>query len=77
MRKVKGTMTYGEWMGEVNKLIVSTVGMGVDDLEDWDSRVHYAEGASPAEGALECLREQSLIDDVALFNYGAMLGVEP
>lgn len=54
------SMTYDEWIYKVNRILLGLIGMSTRDLEDWLSRDTYDSGATPAEGAEECLRSQDM-----------------
>lgn len=51
-------MTFEEWMRQVNRIIAKKLGgMTQDDLPDWNSRDCFDSGATPEDGANECIEE--------------------
>ena len=41
--------TFGEWMNKVNRIVVSAIGVGVNDLPDATWRDYYDDELSPQE----------------------------
>ncbi len=48
--------TFDQWYARVNQLVLSKLGIGVDDLADWNSRSAYDDGLEP-EDCLEIIAE--------------------
>ena len=48
--------TFEQWYARVDRLVMSKLGLGVDDLADWDSRGAYDDGLEPEE-CLEVIAE--------------------
>jgi len=48
--------SFQEWYGRVDQLVMSKLGLGVDDLADWNSRDAYNDGLEP-EDCLEVIAE--------------------
>lgn len=43
------------WRHQVSQILLRKIGLGLDDLADFDSYNTWRDGASPAEGALAAL----------------------
>jgi len=54
------TETYEQWMGHLDDLVVSMVGLSILDLADFPSRDWFEGGATPMEAARELLEEEGL-----------------
>jgi hypothetical protein len=48
---------FEDWLAEVDKAMIGLVGMGRDDLPDWDYAVAYASGYTADEAAREAITE--------------------
>lgn len=52
-------MSFDQWLIEVDRLLISSVGLGHDDIEDWRWFDSFEDGLSPFDAfedwELECL----------------------
>ena len=48
-------MTYENWIEEVDRIVTKNLGVGLESLPDWLSHDAFERGATPQEGAQECL----------------------
>lgn len=52
--KVNG-MTYEQWKARVNANVIDISGVSCDDIPDWDYRMAWESGETPAGAAREAL----------------------
>lgn len=48
--------SFQQWYARVDRLVMSKLGLGINDLADWDSRSAYDDGLEP-EDCLEIIAE--------------------
>lgn len=48
--------SFQDWYARVDRLVMSKIGLGVNDLADWDSHSAYDDGLEP-EHCLEIIAE--------------------
>lgn len=60
----KTSLTYRQWMIEVDKIVDKRAGFGLDLLPDWLSRDAYENGMTTFEGAQECIDSAGLDGEV-------------
>ena len=48
-------LTFDQWLKEVDQILVEKTGFGHEDLVDFPSYDCWYEGATPEDGAEECL----------------------
>lgn len=48
-------ITFETWMKKVNRVVVQTCGLGVEDIPDYDYWSNWDAGVSPEETAKEAL----------------------
>jgi hypothetical protein len=59
-------MTYEQWKTAVSALVEDTCGVPMEWLPDWLSRDAYDDGATPQEGAKQCLENSGFYEDEGL-----------
>jgi hypothetical protein len=48
--------TYEQWFQEVDRLVQRLIGLGADDLPDWNYRDAYDDGVTPSRAAARAIR---------------------
>lgn len=47
--------SFYQWKNKVDAIVMAKVGLGVDDLPDWDFATAYDAGVSPRVAANRCI----------------------
>jgi hypothetical protein len=57
--EVNNTMSFEEWLNEVNRHVMETIDIGIEDLTEQPYTEWWQEGRTPEEGALLALEDNN------------------
>lgn len=66
MQNERNGLTYKQWIAKVDANLESRIGLGHEDVADFNSYDAWDDGMTPAEGADECLSRDDTYADSGL-----------